>query len=51
MADILKNNRWANDQGKPDSNKPLDLKMEQVIKTNKKVLRGLGSNNQRQAAR
>ena len=44
LAYLLKWNRWANDQGKPDTNKPLDLKIEQLNKIIKKILRRLGSN-------
>jgi len=44
LAFILKWNRWANDRGKSDSNKPLDLKIEQVHRTFQAIMRRLGPN-------
>ena len=44
LAHSLKWNRWANDRGFPDTNKPLDLKIEQVNKITKGVWRRLGPN-------
>jgi len=44
LAYILEWNRWANDRGEHDSNKPLDLKIEQINKIIKMILRRLGPN-------
>jgi len=44
LAFILEWNRWANDRGGKDGNKPLDLKIEQINKIIKKILRRLGPN-------
>jgi len=43
-AYVVRWNRWANDLGLKDSNKALDLKMEQVNKIFQMVLRRLGPN-------